>query len=254
MIDPWPRLLRVAAELPLDTTEAAIAALAPSSTDALDALRALHSGRRTLADVLRQFGVSKSEAQNRGKVLLYLSRDLGLLSEVSPGRYRASTLGGAVSASGGASVVRRGAPPARAARRIRRPADVAAPVMATTGPRVVQIDLDVNAERTVEHQRIVRECATVYLARGCEVYEGNYDLLVLCPDGSAVLIEAKTITNLSERAQLKLGVGQLSCYEVDDARAMIANRPLTKVIATNGALSTRGKRLLDALGIEHQSY
>ncbi|MBI3522510.1 MAG: hypothetical protein HY071_05335 [Chloroflexi bacterium] len=256
MIDPWPRLLRAASEFPLDTTEAAIAALSPSASGALDALRDIHAGRRTIASVLRDFGIGKSEAENRGKVLVYLSRDLGLLVEASPGRYVTTPVGSGLSNVErvlARQYERPAAAPVGRSRRIRRSGDIADHASAH-GTRTANIDLDVLSERTAEHQRVVRACAEEFIAQGCEVHEGNFDLLALCGDEDSVLIEAKTITTLSERTQLKMAVGQLFSYEVDDAAALIGGRHVRKMVALNAQLSARGIRVLRALGIDHRVY
>lgn len=114
--------------------------------------------------------------------------------------------------------------------------------------RARQIELQ--RERTEQHQRLVAAMSELYLARGITPIEKDFDLLIET-NGIAVLHEMKTLTDTNERLQVMHAVGQLLYYEYFDVPLEIGlGVRLEKAVVFDRALADRAHMdYLESLGI-----
>lgn len=143
--------------------------------------------------------------------------------------------------------VARGRPRQRPRRRswvrVTSPEDIRPPTWRRRGAIDVHVDLDVRQERTVEHQRVLKAVAREYRDKGFDLKYGNFDLLAT-RGRIAYLVEAKSITQRTERMRVRAAVGQLFVYSIDDAAELLRGKRVRLVMATNRNLGRASREIL----------
>ena len=250
---PYRLLLRLMAANPgLEKQKLLLALEATDDSDG-EFARIVQLSKKTVAQIVKNIGVSKSNAANAIKILPSIAQQLGDISEKKGACFPRAVN---ITTEEGSLFVIPSLPAIASFKSLSEvtPENIAASPIFSEGVSVALDLADAIAlrkKRTIEHNNAVRSLATVLHNAKFKLYQYPYDCLAIDGNNRSLMAEIKTLDGspADERQQAERALGQLKGYRHFSIPADCKKHPFVELAAFTRRPSNETIGFLRACGI-----